>query len=220
MSIFKKLIRKATTAQDQSIKIKYPKAISYPDMPLMSRGGTYKNNFPQGAIVHFTGGWSNQKGRDAVEWANQNGYRYFIILEDGTVVQQFDLSGYGAHAGVSKCPRTGRTTVSQYYVGIEICCEGKLTKENVTDFGVRIPTDRVRSGVINNIWQKESGSFETFTQAQETSLKELLHWLCENGMAHEHIYGHDEVAPDRKDDPGLSLSITMDDLRRVVQNSL
>lgn len=227
MNIFKK-IRKAINnmKKEDKIKIKYPEAITYEDLPLMARGGTYKKGFPEGVIVHFTAGWRNQKGRDAVNFANKNGHRYFLILEDGTVVQQFCLSGYGAHAGVSKCPVTKRTTVSQYYVGIEVCCGGRLEdadKDGQVDdtyFKLNVPADQMRSGKINGKWQKSSGTFEIFTPAQELALKKLCTWLCENGVNPDLIFGHDEIAPERKNDPSLSLSMTMDEFRNIIKGSL
>lgn len=212
--------------KEKEVKLKYPKAIVLPDLPLMARAGTYPKGFPEGAIVHFTAGWRNQKPKDAIAFANKNGHRYFFIAEDGTVVQQFDLSGYGAHAGASKCPITGRTNVSRFYVGIEVACGGRLEDAdkdgNVDDtyFKLNVPPDQIRSGEINNKWQKSKGSFEKFTPAQEKSLVELLTWLSQNGMNSEYILGHDETSGDRKNDPGLSLSVTMDQLRKIVKQKL
>lgn len=229
MTLFKKLrsvFRKTVIGSDKDIKIKYPESIHYPELPLMSKGGTYKNKFPEGIIVHFTAGWRNQKGKDAVSFANKNGHRYFLILEDGTVVQQFCLTGFGSHAGVSKCPVTKRTTVSQYYVGIEVCCGGRLEdadKDGQVDdtyFKNNVPADQIRTGKINGKWQKSSGSYEKFTDAQELSLKKLCTWLCQNGANPDLILSHEEVAPDRKNDVGLSLSMTMDDFRKTIKGSL
>lgn len=227
MNILKK-IRKAfyNMNKENEIKIKYPEAVTYKDIPLMAKGGTYKNKFPEGVIVHFTAGWRNQKGTDAVKFANKNGHRYFLILEDGTVVQQFCLTGYGAHAGVSKCPVTKRTTVSQYYVGIEVCCGGRLEdadKDGQVDdtyFKTNVPADQMRTGKINNKWQKSSGTYEKFTDAQELSLKKLCTWLCENGANSDFIFSHEEVSPDRKNDVGLSLSVTMDEFRSLIKGDL
>ncbi len=220
ITALKKLFRKVTSQQEKEIKIKYPKAIVLKNKPLMVRGGTYSNNFPEGAIIHFTAGHSEQKGTDAIDWANKNGHRYFFIDQEGVVHQQFCLTGYGAHAGESICPVTNRTMVSKHYVGIEIACEGYLGEDMITDWGKRIPPERTRAGVINNPWQKSAGVYETFTEKQEIALKELLHWLCENGMHSHLIFGHDEVSGKRKNDPGLSLSITMEELRKAIRNSL
>lgn len=204
----------------------YPSAIVFKDQPLMSRGGTYKNKFPEGIIIHFTAGWRNQKPLDAVKFANKNGHRYFLIAEKGEVIQQFDLSGYGPHAGVSKCPVTKRSTVAQYYVGIEVMCGGRLEdadKDGQVDdtyFKTNVPQDQMRTGKINGKWQKSLGTYEIFTPEQEKSLVDLCVWLCKSGANPDLIFGHDEVAPSRKNDPGLSLSMSMDNFRELIKKEL
>lgn len=204
----------------------YPSAIKFNDIPLMARSGTYSKKFPEGIIVHFTAGWRNQRATDAVKFANKNGHRYFLITEKGEVIQQFDLSGYGPHAGSSTCPITKRTYVAKYYVGIEVMCGGRLEdadKDGQVDdtyFKLNVPQDQMRTGKINNKWQKSSGTYEIFTPSQEKSLLDLCVWLCKNGTNPDLIFGHDEVAPDRKNDPGLSLSMSMDDFRAKVKEEL
>lgn len=222
---FRKVINNMNT--EKEIKVKYPEAITLEGEPLMSRAGAYYHNFPEGAIVHFTAGWQNQKGEDAVRFANKMGHRYFFIDQEGKVYQQFCLSGYGPHAGISKCPVTGRETVSKYYVGIEVACGGRLEdtdKDGQVDdtyFKTNVFPENIRKGSISGKWQNSSlGSYEKFTLAQELSLKKLCTWLCENGMNPDQIFGHDEVAPNRKNDPGLSLSMTMDVFRQVIKRSL
>lgn len=218
MTIFKKLVRQVSTSQESEIKIKYDKAITLQNKPLMTKGGTYSKGFPEGIIVHFTGGHSEQKGEDGVAYGISMGHRYLFMDAKGQIFQQFCMSGYGAHAGQSICPKTGRNTVSKYYIGLEIACEGKLTKEAITDWGKRIPKERTRAGFIDNKWQKTAGLFETFEPAQEESLFEFCLWACKKfGFDETFIFGHDEVAPARKNDPGLSLSMSMDDFRKELR---
>jgi len=212
--------------KESEVKKKYPKAVVLKDVPLMARTGTYKNKFPEGIIVHFTAGWRNQKPKDAISYANKKGHRYIFIAEDGTVVQQFDLSGYGPHAGISTCPVTKRSDVARLYIGIEVACGGRLEdadKDGQVDdtyFKLNVPQDQMRTGKINNKWQKSSGTYEIFTPEQEKSLIDLCVWLCQNGTNPDLIFGHDEVAPSRKNDPGLSLSMTMDEFRKTVKDRL
>lgn len=203
MKLIRKLLNLLT--KEEKIQVKYPMAITFDELPLMPKNGTYKNKFPEGIIVHFTAGWQNQKGIDAVKSAIKNGHRYFFIDEKGQVFQQFCLSGHGSHAGVSKCPVTKRTSVSQYYVGIEIACGGKL-ENGKTWFGKEVKDAR--------------NGYEKYTEAQELSLKKLCTWLCENGANPDLILGHDEVAPDRKNDPGQSLSVSMKEFRELIKGSL
>lgn len=212
---------------EKQIKIKYPKAKSIESLPLMKRGGTYSKQFPEGAIVHFTAGWQSQKPKDAISAAVKAGHRYFFIDETGQVWQQFDLSGYGAHAGESICPATKRTTVSKYYVGIEVACAGSLSdvdKDGQIDDTwfkqLNLPSKTVNAGHYIGKFQNVKGVFQKFNELQEASLIELLIWLCEMGMNPDLIWGHDEVAPKRKNDPGLSLSLKMDDFRILIKGKL
>jgi len=219
-SVFLKLRKKVNSMSiEKEIKIKYPLAKHFPELPLMARGGTYKNKFPEGVIVHFTAGWQSQKPKDAINFANKNGHRYFFLDQSGTVYQQFDLSGYGPHAGESLCPVTKRSSVAKYYVGIEIACGGKLTNGK-TWYGKEVLLENQRKGIINNKWQKSSGVYEKFTPEQEDSLIELCIWLCKTGCDPDLIFSHEEVSPGRKDDVGLALSITMDEFRDRVKKGL
>lgn len=221
MRIFKKLVKQVTSSQEKEIKIKYDKAITLPGKPFMVRAGSYQKGFPEGIIIHFTGGHSTQKGEDGVAYGTSQGHRYLFMDASGRIFQQFCLSGYGSHAGQSVCPITKRTSVSKYYVGLEIACEGKLSRELMTDWGARIPAERTRSGIINNKWQKSVGVFETFEPVQEESALEFCVWACRKfGFDERFVLGHDEVAGDRKTDPGQSLSVSMDDFRKKIKHEL
>lgn len=208
-------------SREKEIKILYPKAKVIPGNPLMKKGGTYRKGVPEGIIIHFTGGHTEQKGEDGIAFGTSQGHRYLFMDMNGQIFQQFCLSGYGAHAGQSVCPKTGRTTVSQFYVGLEIACEGKLNKEFMTEFGKRIDKSKTRIGEFKNKWQKSSGVFKAFEAAQENSAIEFCVWACKKfGFDETTIFGHDEVAPERKTDPGLSLSMTMDEFRAKIKERL
>lgn len=206
---------------------KYPLAKIVETEDMMHESGKYSKGFPEGIIVHFTAGWQNGKAKPTIAYANSRGHRYFFIDEAGQVWQQFCLSGYGQHAGESQCPVTGRTSVSKYYVGIEVACAGKLSDMD-GDGGIddtwfkqmNIPPENRRTGVINDRWQKANGTYQKFTEAQETALKHLCVWLCENGCNSDLIFSHEEVAPGRKNDVGLALSVTMENFRKMIKGSL
>lgn len=227
-SIFLNFRKKVNNvSKEKEVKIKYPLAKLFPELPLMARGGTYKNQFPEGIIVHFTAGWQSQKPKDAINFANKNGHRYFFLDQSGTVYQQFDLSGYGPHAGESLCPVTKRSSVAKYYVGIEVACAGELSdmdKDGQIDDSwfkqLNLPTDTIRKGAYVGKYQNVKGIFQKFTPEQETSLIELCTWLCKMGCNPDLILGHDEVAQKRKNDPGLSLSMSMDEFRILIKQKL
>ena len=89
-----------------------------------------------------------------------------------------------------------------------------------TWFGQEVPMEKIRSGTHIGKYQKISGSFQKFTESQEKSLIDLCVWLCKNGTDVNKIFGHDETAPKRKNDPGLSLSMKMDDFRILIGQKL
>jgi N-acetyl-anhydromuramyl-L-alanine amidase AmpD len=198
-------------------EIFYPEAKYIPSLPNMPTNGNYRVNFPEGIIIHYTAGDQMQSGESAVKQAIDHGYAYFFIDGGGHVFQQFCLSRWGYHAGFSKCPVTGRSSVSKLYVGIEVACAGRLTDEGKSWFGKRIaPVDIRKADPSYTV----SGCYQTFTHMQEKSLLELCVWLCNKGVNPDLILGHYEVAPSRKDDPGPSLSVPMPKWRLKVKQEL
>lgn len=195
----------------------YPKAIQSSGMKVQ---GKYRKGGPEGAIVHFTAGRcdTEQEARDTLNWGINSGYAFFVIGPTGKVYQNFPLTHWGAHAGKSSWPSLG-SSVSEYLVGIEVACAGRLQAGNKSWFGKVYPADRIRkSGSVANI---QAGTYVKFTEEQEKSLFDLLVWLKKNDpkvFSTDLILGHDEVSPTRKDDPGASLSMTMPQLRRLISD--
>jgi hypothetical protein len=189
----------------------------------MKTAGYYRKGYPEGAVVHFTAG---RHGTGAISTARKNGYCYFLIDQDGTIYQNFDLNRWGSHAGQSKWPSLGES-VSKYLVGIEITSGGKLKKQTdgqyKTWFDVTIPTEKVRcSDGKDNI---EKGCYEKFTDKQEESLISLLSWLYKNNpdvFKLDLVLGHDSVCypKGRKNDPGGSLSMTIPELQHLLKIKL
>lgn len=216
-------------------KLYYPKAIRS-DKKMRTRG-SYKDDYPQGAVVHYTSGRSRtketggsrstdthrQRGESGVRSAAKKGaYCYFIIDRDGTVYQNFPLNRWGHHAGDSSWKGLSGG-VSNELVGIEIQSAGKVKKKGdeyvawftKTSSGDKtFKEDEVRySKDSRNI---QEGYYHKFSKEQEEGLQELLLWLKRNNpdvFDLDLVVGHDEVAPKRKADPGASLSLTMPGLR-------
>ena len=158
----------------------------------------------------------------------RNGYAYLTIAPNGTVYQNHPLDEWGYHAGESRWPALGGG-VSQYLVGIEICASGKLRRIDdnhyrpwyneasyLTPLGKSpkeaddLRADQVRT--VSAEANRVAGSYERYTDAQETALKAVRNWLHDNKPAtfsYDLVLGHDEVSPGRKNDPGGALSITM-----------
>lgn len=198
----------------------------------MKGSGTYRKGYPEGAVVHWTSGWSRDgekgssaktKAEQAIKYGAKQGYAYFAIGEDGSVVQSLPLNRWGHHAGNSSWAGLG-SSVSKYLIGIEVCCAGRLTKvgDGVYQswFGGKFKESEVRySPKKENIAQ---GHYHKYTKAQEESLIQLLKWLKSNNpevFSFNNVVGHDEIcAPKgRKTDPGASLSMSMPALRKLLK---
>ena len=193
----------------------YPKAET--NFPSSNTRGKYANGYPIGAIVHYTSGWWNRSLEDQVQEQVENGYTYFVIDENGNVAQNFPLDEWGYHAGKSSWPSIDGS-VSDDLVGIEICCAGKLESDGTPWFSDQVIEDiRVVDKPTDN---QKVGIYQKYTKAQETALTNLLLWLHRNEPKTfnlDLVLGHDEVSPDRKDDPSGSLSMTMPEYREFLK---
>lgn len=102
---------------------------------------------------------------------------HYIIARDGTVVRLVDENDRAWHAGRSVMPTDGREGVNNFSIGIEL-----MSSHPESDPTVVTPED-------------------AYTEEQYASLTRLM---ADIRSRHEitAIVGHDEIAPDRKNDPG------------------
>lgn len=210
-------------ASEQAKKLAwYPLAATNKDLVMKSKG-KYANNYPVGAVVHFTAGHFSgglNKAIDSIEGGIKNGYNFMVISYDGKVVQACPLTDWGYHAGKSSWPGLGES-VSSKLVGIEINCAGKLEKRGdkyYTWFNLEIPQSDVRHVAAKD--NVQAGYYHKYSKEQEDALVELLLWMKSNNpdiFSFDFVLGHDEVAPDRKNDPGGSLSVSMPEFRNLLK---
>lgn len=208
-------------------------ALWYPHAQIVKCGmvgrGNYPKNYPMGAIVHWTSGWSregdrgntaNQFAKNSIEGGAKSGYAFFTISESGQVFQALPLDQWGHHAGVSTWPGLG-SSVSSKLVGIEVCCAGGVKAKGskfVSWFNAEFTANEVRT--VSKKDNIQAGTYHKYSDAQEKSLIELLVWLYKNNPSVfkiEYILGHDSVAPSRKSDPGGSLSMTIPELQAKIK---
>lgn len=186
----------------------------------MRAAGNYQHGYPQGAVVHFTAGRdeSEQAALDSLNWGAGEGYAFFVIGPTGQVYQSIPLNQWNSHCGQSSWPGLG-TKLSNKLVGIEIANAGLLDSNNKAWFGKVYSSDQVRT--VSKADYGVSGKFKKYTKEQEIALFELLKWLHDNNpevFNYDYVLGHMEVAPDRKTDPGGSLSVNMKTLRQALKS--
>jgi N-acetyl-anhydromuramyl-L-alanine amidase AmpD len=191
------------------------------NFPKAKTRGTYAKGYPQGAIVHYTAG--RRSGlKQEIDAQVRNRYLYFVIDVEGNIAQNFSLDSWGYHAGRSKY--TGLSgSVSNELVGIEIQSAGRVQKKGnnyKTWFGTKISKNTVRH-IRANKDNQIAGYYEKYSKAQEKSLTKLLLWLHTNNsdvFSLDLVLGHDEVSPNRKQDPGGALSYSMVEYRKYLKS--
>jgi len=184
----------------------YPGAIFFKELPEMKCLYDF-GAWPEVFVVHFTAGWQNQKGEDFVKSFVEKGFCCDFMDEKGQVFQQRHGNRGGYHAGKSLF--MGRHSVSRFAPGLEIACGGKLVQRGdklFTWFNKEVDKDKARF-VTREMGYVAPGWYEIMTQEQEESLANFLAWQMKKGV--KYIVGHDEIAPDRKSDPGGSLSLPL-----------
>lgn len=169
--------------------------------------GKYKTSSKKcsGLVVHYTvSGSSKANAKGVLSYMCKKGLGCPVMDENGVIFipENMDImSDYAYHAGTSRW--NGQSGMSRYFMGIEICSWGKLNKK--TELKAK---DMRHVKAEANI---KAGTYEPYTKAQEESLKNLILWMLDVNPEFkvDNIVGHDEIAPERKSDPGGSLSLSM-----------
>lgn len=185
----------------------------------MPTRGRYRKGYPEGLVVHFTAGQcdTDQQMKDSIAWGIDNRFAFFGIAPSGKLFQTHSLDTWGSHAGTSNWPGVG-SSVSQYFLGVEIAAAGTVDKNRKSWFGKTFSEDRLRR--VEAKANMKAGNYVKYTAHQEQMLIQLCVWLHENNptvFKIENIVGHDEIAPLRKNDPGGALSMTMPEFRLKIQ---
>jgi len=197
----------------------------------------------EGLIVHFDAyrikaagngaDDSDRRALDTLRGGQTNGYHYGAISRSGRIFlpEGFTWDSWGYHAGVSSCPVTGRSGVSQFYVGFELNNPGKLFPTadpkvfcpwfNVVLNAKKQPVldskGRATRRSANDEWYADTdvrhasggnikdGWYLPYSFAQLESLTNVVIYLARRfpgSFKIDQVLGHDEVAPTRKNDPG------------------
>jgi hypothetical protein len=198
---------------------------------------------------------SDWASRRTIEMGRDNRFRYLCISRTGRILApgNWDWEHWGSHAGQSLCPATKRNWVSQYYAGIEMNNPGILYEAQEdgvfcpwynsrrTDRGQVIRDHRGRCYRLNpdDEWYSAEqvrfaqggniapGHYLPYTRAQYEALKALVRKVLRDypTASLDRVYGHDEVSPGRKVDPGGALGhagriVTMEDFRQDLRNEM
>lgn len=195
-----------------------PVFVFHNDISFKNRGN-YKTSSGKfkGLTVHYTvSGRSPASAKSVLKYLSSQGYMCMVMDENGHIhiPKGFDvMKHWGYHSGVSKWK--GRSSVSDIFAGMEICCWGRNPPSSVPASEIRTVT--TAQGYV------VAGKYQKYTLAQEKHLINFILWAKANNSEFDiaQVAGHDELRKEAgklgdKQDPGGSLSMTMPQLRKLV----
>lgn len=204
-----------------TIKYEFPEIVDV-DINIKTQGN-YRTNSGQarGLVVHFTAGRFD-KGKESalntMRWLGKSGLGCLVMDTNGNIYKSKDqdLDQVAWHAGKSSWK--GKSGISRYCIGMEICCAGKLDVDNKSWYGLQIPTNQAR--VVDKKDNVQAGHYHKYTVAQEEALFNFCKWQMQVNPDFDvdWVVGHDEIAPRRKNDPGGSFSMTMPEFREQLKS--
>ena len=178
-----------------------------------------RSGMPRGLIIHYTSGRfdTHDDTINSLRHMAESGLGCMAMDIDGKIYRAANqpLDKVAFHAGNSMWQ--GQRSISYYCVGIEVSCAGLLSAGE-TWWGTKIPKELTRH-ISDQRDNQKPGTYHAFTALQEASLINFCLWQLDTNPEFKigWIVGHDEVAPNRKSDPGGSLSMTMPDFREMIR---
>lgn len=177
--------------------------------PSPNHGGSI---VPEFLIVHFTSGRSAETTVERFQESESRVSAHLVIGRNGSVTQLVPFHVEAWHAGVSRW--ADRVGLNSYSIGIELDNAGQLKRTArgwETWYHTVIPEEDVLPALHKN--ESVLSGWQTYTDVQLHTLFEIGATLVRTYGLKE-VLGHDDVAPDRKNDPGPAFP--MDEFRSYV----
>lgn len=164
-------------------------------------GDAFANDRPDTIVIHFTGGSSAESSARHLCNPSVKASAHLVVGREGEVYQLAPFNRVTWHAGRSTWK--GRSGLNRFAIGIEIDNAGQLKSNGagafLTWFGRSVPIDEVFLGVHRN--QSAESHWHAYHKDQVERVFDLCELLIDQYGIGE-IVGHEEIAPDRKVDPG------------------
>jgi N-acetylmuramoyl-L-alanine amidase len=168
--------------------------------PSPNVGGPFTRPHPDTIVIHFTDGHNLEAAVDTLCDTDRKVSAHLVVGRDGALVQLVPFDQVAWHAGQSNWGE--RTQLNQHALGIEVQNAGRLRRHNdcfVSSLGQEYPDYEVCEAVHRN--QVDPSYWHTYPQAQLEVIEHVCRVLVET-YGIRHILGHEEIAPQRKIDPG------------------
>jgi N-acetylmuramoyl-L-alanine amidase len=166
-------------------------------------GGPLSGGQPRFIVMHFT---ANGSARSAIDWlgsARAKASAHLVIGPDGAVTQMVNLQEKAWHAGRSSWK--GLSGLNSHSVGIEMVNWGGLQGAPGgwrSWTGVPVADERVIEAEHRNSPGQKRG-WEVFDAAQIDAAANAVAAIADAyGIGARDVIGHDDIAPQRKTDPG------------------
>ncbi|MCX6155255.1 MAG: N-acetylmuramoyl-L-alanine amidase [Candidatus Kapabacteria bacterium] len=190
--------------------------INVEQKPSPNHGSSFKANFPDTIIIHYTAGRNAKESVSTLCNPAHQASAHVVIGRDNSITQLVNFNTVAWHAGQSSYG--GRDGFNQYSIGIEIDNCGYLIKQGddfLSWFGGAYRLSDAFEGKHRNP-QVKYEYWLRYTRWQIQTVEEICRLLiAEYGI--KCILGHEEIAPSRKIDPGPAFPL--DKLRDKLFNS-
>lgn len=169
--------------------------IPYRESP--NRGGAVAHEY---LVMHFTAGSSAES---SIRWLTNGRARasaHVVIARDGSVTQLVPFDRVAWHAGPSAWE--GRAGLNRYSLGIELDNAGPLQRAGGhwrSWFGTIYPKEEVLEATHKH--ENAPRGWHLFPPEQIEAAADVAALLMEKYELVD-VIGHDDIAPDRKVDPG------------------
>lgn len=159
-------------------------------------------------VTHFTSGWTAQSSIDFWNTPEAHGASAHVIIDrDGTIYQVRPFSRTCGHAGESKWkdPNTGKMYVglNSCSIGIELANAGDMMRN--PDVYPKTMGDLSGKPIPRLVARHQNGgpvsAWEMYPSAQMKSLEIVAKAIVDRYNI-DSMCGHDQIAPNRKNDPG------------------
>jgi N-acetylmuramoyl-L-alanine amidase len=158
-------------------------------------------------VIHFTGGWRGKSSIDFWRQPEAKGANAHLVIDrDGTLYQCRRFNRTAGHAGKStwKDPKTGKryTGLNNCSIGIELANAGDLDRAT---YPATMPLGFAGQPIPKLKARHKNGGpvkgWELYDKRQLDVLAVVAATLVKRYNLDD-VVGHEDIAPDRKNDPG------------------
>jgi len=169
-------------------------------MESTTHSGEFKAGNLDTLILHYTASPTMESAVASMMNPTVKASAHVAVGRDGSIVQLVPFNIIAWHAGQSSY--NGRTGYNNYSIGIEMVNVGYVTKSGETFrsvYGKVMDQREVIQAVHRN--EKVARYWQTYTVEQIETVRRLCELLIDTYNI-KSVLGHEEIAPQRKFDPG------------------